>query len=181
MSDDDMDDGGEVSLTPPKKSKAVPLMLGLNTILIVGVLIFAMRKPATAVVSGPAAAPAKTADEKGEGSGGSDDPAHPGEDGTGPTVKLENFIIQLRTLDTDRYVRISLDLELGNEADKTIVNARTSRIRDAIIAYFSDRTVDELRGSEGLEHTKATLLKRLGEIVPGRHIKGVFVTDLVIQ
>jgi flagellar protein FliL len=168
----DKSDEDDQAPIPAKRSKALPLVLGFNTLLLAGILVFVMRKPATAVAHGPTPAP-----EAGAHAG----PSHEDEAAPAPTVKLENFIIQLRSVDADRYVRIALDLELGSEADKNVVVARTARIRDAVISYFSDRTLDELRGSEGMEKTKAALLKQLGEIVSGRRIKAVFITDLVVQ
>jgi flagellar FliL protein len=155
---------------PAKRSKALPLVLGVNTLLLAGILVFVIRKPATAVAHGPAEPEAAHAEQ-----------SHEDEATAAPTVKMENFIIQLRSVDTDRYVRIALDLEVGSEADKNVVVARSARLRDAVISYFSDRTLDELRGSEGMEKTKVALLKQLGEIVTGKRIKAIFITDFVVQ
>src|SRR5205085_5237533 len=78
----------------------------------------------------------------------------------GPVVKLEGFVIQLRTAETDRYARVAFDLEIASEGDRKALSDRLSQIRDTIIMYYSDRTLDELRGSEGIERTKQALLKR---------------------
>jgi flagellar FliL protein len=88
----------------------------------------------------------------------------------GPILKLENFVIQLRGVDQDRYVRVAFDMEVGGDADREVVQARLPQIRDSVITYFSDRTLDELRGSEGIDRTKSALMKRLDEVVPGRRI-----------
>jgi flagellar FliL protein len=101
--------------------------------------------------------------------------------GPGPMVKLENFVIQLKAVDSERYVRVAFDLELAAEPDKDVIQARLSHIRDSIISYFSDRTLDELRGSDGMDHIKQTLLKRLDGVVPGHRIKAIYITDFIIQ
>ena len=54
-------------------------------------------------------------------------------------------------------------------------------IRDAILGYLTDRTAEELRGSDGLKQVKESLMKKLDEIVPGNHIKNIFITDFIIQ
>ena len=172
---------------PPAKggSKLVPIMMVMNTLLVGGVLMFVMKKQPAGV-----GAPAAAAAAEGEHGGGEhgEKPAEgkagehggPG-GGPGPMVKLENFVIQLKAVDSERYVRVAFDLELGAETDKDVIQARLSHIRDAVISYFSDRTLDELRGSDGMEHIKATLLKRLDGVVPGHRIKAIYITDFIVQ
>jgi flagellar FliL protein len=177
------------------KSKIVPLLLVINTAFGGAALFLAMRKPATTVVhAAPAAAPghegaaagaAAEGHETAVGGEGHEAPPPPrredSEGAPGPVVKLEGFVIQLRTADSERYARVAFDLEIATEGDRKPVADRLSQIRDSIITYYSDRTLDELRGSEGIERTKSALLKRFDEIVPGRRIRGLFITDFVIQ
>lgn len=178
-----MSEGTETEKAPAEKPKGgggklLPIMLIMNTALIGGVLFFVMKKPSAAVAPAPDKAGAEGGEKDGEhaealAKGGFLPP--------GPILKLENFVIQLKTVDTDRYVRLAFDVEVGNEKDKEAVTAHLSHIRDLVISYFADRTLDELRGSEAMERTKATLIKRIDEIVPGHRIKNIFVTDFIVQ
>jgi flagellar FliL protein len=183
----------ETPAAPPPKtggSKIVPIMMIMNTLLIGGVFAFVMKSKSGSV-SAPAAASAGEGEkgekggeehgDKGEKSG--DKGGGPGEKGggPGPMLKLENFVIQLKAVDSERYVRVAFDLEVNGEPDKDIVANRLSQIRDSIISYFSDRTLDELRGSDGMDHIKSTLLKRLDGVVPGHRIKAIYITDFIIQ
>ena len=147
--------------------KWLPGVLLLNTALIGGVLLLVLNRP---VMVAPASAKAT---EAGESELQRDPP--------GPLLKLEDFVIQLKAVDTDRYVRLSFDLELHGEADREPVEARLSRIRDLVISYFADRTIDELRGSQAMDRTKALLAKRIDDVVPGRRIKNIFITDFIVQ
>jgi flagellar FliL protein len=160
-------------------SKLVPIILIMNTLLMGGVLAMVLKKPAAA----PAAAAEGHAEESGEHGekGGGEHGTGKKEEGPGPMVKLDNFVIQLKAADSERYVRVAFDLELKAEPDKDLVAARLSPIRDSIIAYFSDRNIEDLRGSQGMEHTKEELKKRLEQIVPGNRIKAVYVTDFIVQ
>jgi flagellar FliL protein len=144
----------------------------MNTLLIAGVLVFIMKRPATPAVAPAAAASASQGEAAGQ---------HKGLDAPGPTLKLENFIIQLRTTESERYVRVAFDVELASEQDRDGVVARTSQIRDAVISYFADRTLEELRGSDGLDHIKQTLLKRLDDVVTGHRLKALFITEFIVQ
>jgi flagellar protein FliL len=181
--------------TTPEKPKGgggklLPLMLVMNTALIGGVLFFVMKKPAPAA-AGPAkegAAETATADGHGAAEGAAKEGDHgagPAKKGAyappGPILKLENFVIQLKTVDADRYVRLAFDIEVANDVDKQAVTDHLSHIRDLVITYFADRTLDELRGSEAMERTKATLIKRIDDLVPGRRIKNLFITDFIVQ
>jgi flagellar protein FliL len=187
---------------PPREpNKLIPMILVANTVLMGVVLaVVLLRKPpgaAGAAAPGALSAPASatgTAEGKDESgghgkAGGRGDPGGHGE-GTaggdpmgapGPILKLENFIIQLRGTDTDRYVRVAFDLELMGEADRSLVQARMPHIRDAIISYFSDRSLDELRGSEGMDRIKSAVLKKLEELLAAKRVRSVFITELVIQ
>jgi flagellar FliL protein len=110
--------------------------------------------------------------------------AHTGSDeGTtpGPIVRLGVFIVQLRAADGDRHARVDLEVEIVTEADRNAFTRRMPQIRDMIILYYSDRTTDELRGSDGLERAKAELQKRMERLVGGGRIRNLFVTDFVIQ
>ena len=153
-------------------SKLVPLILVVNVAMMGAVLFMVMRKPAAHT---PAAVEAPAAGEHGEAAAGGHGP------GPGPVLKLENFVIQLRGVDQDRYVRVAFDVEVTTDADKEVVQARLPQIRDSVITYFSDRTLDELRGSEGIERTKLALVKRLDEIVPGHRVRALYITDFIIQ
>jgi flagellar FliL protein len=181
---------------PEGPSKLMPMMLIANTVLMGVVLaVVLLRKPAAvSTVATPApqsathsAPPAAEGgkDEKaehGEGAGHGESAAAADPNGApGPILKLENFIIQLRGTDTDRYVRVAFDLELGTEGDRALVQARMPHIRDAIISYFSDRSLDELRGSEGMDRIKVAVLKKLDDILAAHRVRSVFITELVIQ
>jgi flagellar FliL protein len=165
--------------TPAKGgNKLVPIMLVANVAMMGVVMFMVMRKPSSASAT-PVAEPAAQG-EKGE-KGEAASPAAPRAGTLGPILKLENFVIQLRGIDQDRYVRVSFDMEVTSDPDREVVQARLPQIRDSVISYFSDRSLDELRGSEGIEKTKTAIMKRLEEIVPGRRVRALYLTDFIIQ
>jgi flagellar protein FliL len=184
-------------------SKIMPIILVVNTLMITGVLIFVMKRPsAQAAPAGKehGAAAAEHGDksehgdkaDKHEKSGHGDHVDKEGSseghgegdvdsDGPGPILKLESFIVQIRAIEGDRYAHLTLEMELGTEADKKPFESRMPRIRDLVIGYMSDRTEDELRGSEGLGQVKEALLKKLDETVSGHRVRALFITEFIIQ
>lgn len=190
----------------PKSSKMLPILVGLNSLLLFGVLGFmgyTMMHP-----PGAAAHAEKKGGEEGEAKG-EEPPAkeekkeEKGEEkkaeehgekkegeghggggavaGVGPMVKMADFVIHLRNPDVDRYARMSFDIEVIGDSDKEKLNANLSRVRDAFIGYLSDRTLEELRGSEGLGRTKDALQTRVRELVPEVRIRALYITDFVVQ
>jgi flagellar FliL protein len=61
------------------------------------------------------------------------------------------------------------------------VTLRMPQIRDAFLSYLSDRTAEDLRGSEAIGRVKAALGQRLAEVAPGAPVRGLYVTELVVQ
>jgi flagellar FliL protein len=161
----------------------LPLVLILMILALAGALGWALfLKPVGAAVGGGHDAPPPTAgrDRAATRPAGTPNPNDPEGTGIGPTVRLPDFVIHLQNPEGDRYARISFELELDTEKDKAAITPNLPRIRDSFITYLSDRTLEELRGSKGLERTKQTLLKQLEEMVPGR-VRNVFITDFVVQ
>jgi flagellar FliL protein len=182
----------------------VPILLGFNSLIMTGVLVLLVLRPAGlgGRHEAPAhAAPAVEAADGGEAhakeGGEKEAAAKEGEhvekakervevdkDGRappGPTIRLADFVVHLRDSDTDRYARISFELEVPDDKAKEAVTARMPVIRDAFLSYLSDRTSAELRGGEAMANVKSVLSSRLSEVAPGVPIRALYVTELVVQ
>ena len=159
-------------------SKIVPILLVVNLLLVVGVLALFFLKGS----GGGHAAEAKPVAEGEKGGGEHGGGEAGGEAGApGPTTKLADFVVHLRDAEVDRYARISFEVELAGEADRARFERFTARVRDGFIAYLSDRTLEDLRGSEQVKKQKAALQEQLKELAPGVRVRGLYITDLVIQ
>jgi flagellar FliL protein len=160
-----------VPVPAPSPSK-LPTILGLaNALLTAGVLAVLLTRPVGGATSAPAAEGHEAAAAAHEGEAG----------GAGPTLKMADFVIHLRNPEAERFARLSVELELVAEPDREKLTQYVPRLRDAFVAYLSDRTSEELSGSEALGRTKAALLKQCEELVPGKHIKALYFTDFVVQ
>ena len=200
-----MSDDADVAVDagPAKgKSKILPLMLVINTLLLAGVLVFVMKRPSAQAAGGKdehaaaksehgggeksehgggeKAEKAEKSEGHGEGHGSEGEHAVDSE-GPGPTLRLDAFVVQVRSVEGDRYAHITMEIEVAGESDKKHFETRMPRIRDTVIGYLSDRTEDELRGSEGLGQMKIALIKKIDDIVPGHRVRGLFTTDFIIQ
>jgi flagellar protein FliL len=177
-SGDDMAEGAETEVAEKKSggSKIVPILLVVNMLLVAAVLgVFLLK--------GTGSKAASEATSKSEGEAGAKAEGGKDEAGAapGPTQKLADFVVHLRDPEADRYARVSFEIEVATEEDKTRLGGYMPRIRDSFIAYLSDRTLEELRGSESIARTKAALMERLVQLSPGVKVRGMYITDLVIQ
>ena len=185
-------------------SKLLPVMLGLNSLLIAGVLVMLVLKPGGARSAAPAEHAAEKpseghgAEKKGEGEKKAEEHGSEKKEGSeghaseghaekvaapagAPTLKLPDFTVRLRNPEADRYARITFEVQVAAESDKATLEARLPQVRDAFLSYLSDRTMEELRGSEGIEKTKQALLDRMPNAAPGAKVLAIYVTEMVVQ
>jgi flagellar FliL protein len=173
----------EASTSGVGSSRLATTLLALNTLLLAAVLGLTLRSMSTKPVSAAAApltaehregaeAPAAGGHEPAEGGGGADAATKT------PTVKMSEFVVQLRD---DRYARFAFDLEVRNDSDVATLTQLLPRVRESFLSYLSDRSLDEVRGSEGTERVKRELLQRIEAVYPGKHVKAVILSDFVTQ
>jgi flagellar FliL protein len=162
-------------------SKLVPLLLVVNSVLLAAVLALLVLKPGglkrAEAAEGDHGAAAASEGGKAHGEKG----AKGKEALPGPTLRLPDFVVHLRDADADRYARLSFELELPDEKAKEGVTARLPQIRDGFLFYLADRTAEDLRGSEAMMKVKTALAQKLGELAPGVPVRGLYVTELVVQ
>jgi flagellar protein FliL len=181
----DKNDGEEA---PAKAggSKLTPILLVVNLLLVAAVLAVFLLKggggSAKAASHGAEGGGEAKAEAKSEGAGEGGGEGGEGKGPLpGPTQKMADFVVHLRDPEADRYARVSFEVEVATEEEKNKLTGYMPRIRDSFIAYLSDRTLEELRGSESIARTKAALTERMAQLSPGVKIRGLYVTDLVIQ
>lgn len=156
--------------------KLVPIVLVVNSVLLASLLVLQVLKPGGAKHDAKDAKPEERAAAEAPEKGKPAKPVAPG-----PTLRLPDFVVHLRDTDTERYARISFEVEVQDEKAKEAVTARMPVIRDTFLAYLSDRSAGDLRGSEALVRIKTALSEKLAEVAPGAPVRALYVTDLVVQ
>ncbi len=94
---------------------------------------------------------------------------------------LGSFIVNLADKDADRYLKISIVLEVQDEKVKMEVEKRLPQIKDVITTLLFTKTSEDLKTPEGLERLKEEILKRVNAILPIGGVKNVYFTEFVIQ
>lgn len=116
---------------------------------------------------------------EGEGGGGES-----GEGGAvaGPSfLKVPDLIVNLNSEGQPRYLRLSVQLELANEADMKAVEAVLPRVIDQFQTYLRELRVQDLRGSKGMYRLQMELLARVNAAAAPTEVKDVLFQEILIQ
>jgi len=162
--------------------KLLVILVAVNLLLSGGALaVSLLQRPAPAhPVPAAEGAAGEQGDKAAAGHGGAK-----GEKGKpelpGPTVKLPDFVVHLRDPEVDRYARLTVEIEVADDKAKEALTARLPHVRDSFIAYLSDRSTADLRGSDAIARAKSDLAERLRQAAPAAPVRGLFFTELVVQ
>ncbi len=99
----------------------------------------------------------------------------------GVQFDVGTFIVNLQDKDADRYLKVTIVLDVQDDKIKAELQKRLPQVKDAITTLLFTKTSNELRTPEGIEELKEEILKRINAILPIGGVKNVYFTDFVIQ
>jgi len=100
----------------------------------------------------------------------------------GVLLSLGEIIVTLQgETKTAHFLRITVDLELGDQVAAAAATARLPILRDTVIMTLADRTVADLNRPEGMKGLRDELMRRLDEKLPSGALRHIYFSDLVIQ
>lgn len=105
-------------------------------------------------------------------------------EGAGPEVaflKIPDLIVNLTSEGQPRYLRLSIQLELANEADMKAVEKVLPRVVDQFQTYLRELRVQDLRGSKGIYRLQMELLSRVNAAAAPTQVKDVLFQEILIQ
>lgn len=94
---------------------------------------------------------------------------------------LEPFILNLADIDSNRYLKISVTIELNDPRAGQEAESRIPQIRDALILLMSSLTYGDIHSIEGKITLQSEIQNRLNKILESGAVKRVYFTDLVVQ
>lgn len=99
----------------------------------------------------------------------------------GPLVELTPVVVNLDEPDATRLLRVVFQLEVGSEADQTLVTERMIPLRSDVFLYLSSLRVEDVQGREKREELLEAVRLRTVPIVGEGVVRRVYFTELVIQ
>ncbi|MBD3221089.1 hypothetical protein GF314_07570 [bacterium] len=100
----------------------------------------------------------------------------------GVLLSLGEIIVTLRgDGGKDSYLRITVDLELVDQASSELAATRLPVLRDTVIMALTDRSAEDLNRPEGMKGLRDELMRRLAAKLPEHALRHIYFSDLVIQ
>lgn len=116
--------------------------------------------------------------KEGEGHGEGGEGGH-----AGPAfLKVPDLIVNLNgDGGQTRYLRLSVQLELANEADVKAVEAVLPRVIDQFQTYLRELRIQDLRGSKGMYRLQMEMLSRVNAAAAPTEVKDVLFQEILVQ
>ncbi|WP_456342003.1 flagellar basal body-associated FliL family protein [Thermovibrio sp.] len=99
----------------------------------------------------------------------------------GVMFDLGTFVVNLADPDIERYLKVSVVLELKDQKVQAEAQKRLPEIKDAITTLLLTKKSSEIRTPEGIEFLKEEIAKRVNAILPLGGVKNVYFTEFIIQ
>lgn len=164
----------EAAETPDQGQPAAKApMSGKKKMMIIGI-VFAVQIPLVIVIGQFLIKPHLVPDQS-EAVASTPD----GERGT--IMMLDDITVNLRASRGGRYLRVSIALEVENDAVLAEIESRKPEIRDVVITSVSGRRVDQLISVEGKEQLKEELKRRIDAKLQEGSVLKVYFSDFVVS
>ena len=96
---------------------------------------------------------------------------------------MKSFVVNL--LDKKgverRYLKVTIEVEVGNEASKQLIEKNDPQLRDSVLMLLSNQTFNEINTMEGKLELKQELLSRMGQILGNGVVRRIYFTEFVVQ
>ncbi len=100
----------------------------------------------------------------------------------GNFVEIPTMIVNLNSEDgTPRYLRLTVQLEMEDAADKAAVEGIIPKVIDQFQTYLRELRVRDLRGSGGIYRLQMELLWRVNQAAAPVEVKDVLFQEILIQ
>jgi len=135
----------------------------------------------------PSASPKAAVPETEAGAEAISEKAKPEE--IGAVVSVDTFIVNLADPGGNRYLRVTMDLELvGKPADKSAgktagdeLAKRMPQIRDAILMILSTKRYSDISTTEGKTALREEILNAVNGLLASSQISRIYFKEFVIQ
>lgn len=99
----------------------------------------------------------------------------------GPIIPIDPIIANLNEVDSSRYLKAAIHLELLDDSNKSDVEAAMIPIKNHMLIHFSSLTVDDTQGGEKKIQLQKSLKDIVNKFLGGKIVKAVYFTELVVQ
>ena len=98
-------------------------------------------------------------------------------------IPLKSFVVNLfdKRGMGKRYLKISMELEVGKEEDRVKVENNIPQLRDTVLILLSSQTLKEVNTMEGKLELKNAIILRMNQILGNKTARRIYFTEFVVQ
>jgi len=152
-------------------SKKVLIIVIVSSVVVLGGLgagFFIMWQKLSAIGVQNVQASAKEAEKKAEV-------------GMGPTFHLDPFIVNLADEGGQRFLRVTMELEVKNAETVKQVEDHLPKIKDSILMILPTKKYADLHTVEGKIALRDQIMKKINGFLKGAPVTHIYFTEFVIQ
>ena len=99
----------------------------------------------------------------------------------GPLFSLDTFIVNLADEKRNRYLRVTMDLELVDAMDSDKLTERLPQVRDSILMILPSKRFVEIASMEGKAALRDEIIAKLNSLYAKEVVSNIFFTEFVVQ
>ena len=99
----------------------------------------------------------------------------------GVMFDLDPFIVNLADVPDVRYLKLTVKLEVENDAVSADLSARVPQVRDAVLVLLSSKDVNAVRTTQGKFQLRDEITQRINGLLPKPGVRSAYFTDFVVQ
>jgi len=99
----------------------------------------------------------------------------------GPIFSLDTFIVNLADKGGNRYLRVTMDLELGNSDLETEISKRLPQVRDSILMILPTKRFEDISTVKGKTALRDEMLETINGYLAQGKITNIYFKEFVVQ
>ena len=99
----------------------------------------------------------------------------------GPIFSLDTFIVNLADAGGNRYLRVTMDLELDNEKLQEELSKRLPQIKDQILMILPTRRFEDISTTQGKIDLRTELIEQINRILSRGQVSNIYFKEFVVQ
>jgi len=111
-----------------------------------------------------------------EGAEGEEEP-----DTIGPMYSLDSFVVNLAEAGGNRYLRVTMELELTDEVLHTELNQRLPQVRNAMLMILPSKKAEDINTVDGKLALRDQLIDEINSFMTTGEVTNIYFTEFVIQ
>jgi flagellar FliL protein len=99
----------------------------------------------------------------------------------GPILPLDTFIVNLADKGGNRYLRVTMALELETNQLEDELNKRLPQVRDSILMILPTKRFEDISSAEGKAALRDQILEKINSFLALGKITNIYFKEFVIQ